>query len=163
MLTVSPPGLDTGVSVYSLENFTAPNIVEWYGSFTGSSPTENQQISGFNGVGIGGFQTNFCGLSNTFTFGLYLTTGCSASAVTLVQMVYTPANSLYGVTWTTSSVTATINYSNSVTATSNIQTSSRDVSFGAGGAGYNTNIYWVRIRAYPPNGVIPSVSFGSVS
>jgi hypothetical protein len=32
------------------------------------------------------------------------------------------------------------------------------------GQSYNfPTIYWVRIRAYPPNGVMPSVSFGSVS
>ena len=151
LLTVSPPGPGEGVSVYSLENFAAPNIIEWYGSFTGPSPTANQQPSGFNNVAIGGFQTNFCGLSNTFTFGLFLVTGCSASTVTLVQMVYTSAKSLYSVDWTTSSVTAKINYSNSVTATSNIQTSPLDISFGAGGAGYSANVYWVRVRAYPPN------------
>ncbi|MEM3827152.1 MAG: hypothetical protein QXR58_00945, partial [Candidatus Micrarchaeaceae archaeon] len=32
-------------------------------------------------------------------------------------------------------------------------------------AGSNTGVYWywVRTRAYPPNGVMPSVSFGSVA
>jgi hypothetical protein len=32
-----------------------------------------------------------------------------------------------------------------------------------GSGGSSLHIYWYRVRAYPPNGVMPSVSFGSVS
>ena len=35
------------------------------------------------------------------------------------------------------------------------------INLGAGDAA-GTNIYWLRVRAYPPNGVMPTVSFGSL-
>ena len=58
------------------------------------------------------------------------------------------------------------NYNLLTTSSSNEYTISKITQIGiTTNSGSNTikNIYWFRTRAYPPNGVMPSVSFGSVS
>ena len=62
-----------------------------------------------------------------------------------------------------------INYTDKLTASGTFDTSQYVIlgCFEGSGCGSNTInslfVQWVRVRAYPPNGVMPSVSFGSVS
>ena len=62
-----------------------------------------------------------------------------------------------------------INYTDKLTASGTFDTSQYVIlgCFEGSGCGSNTInslfVQWVRVRAYPPNGVMPSVNFGSVS
>ena len=60
-----------------------------------------------------------------------------------------------------------INYANEITQTTDIPSSALYLGInnnqGDGAAPPTPTLYWVRIRAYPPNGVMPSVTFGSVA
>ena len=67
--------------------------------------------------------------------------------------------------WTSSSsVTGWYNYGNQNTDTTDVPTIGNAYAIiGYISSGGSITYYWARIRAYPPNGVMPSVSFGSVS
>ena len=60
-----------------------------------------------------------------------------------------------------------INYGNEITQTTNIPSSALYLGInnnqGDGTAPPVPTLYWLRTRAYPPNGVMPSVSFGSIA
>ena len=72
---------------------------------------------------------------------------------------------VYSIYFTPSFVNFSYDYGTPTKFTSNVPTSA----FPLGGVNYQGGqatpgpFYWLRVRAYPPNGVMPSVSFGSVS
>ena len=81
----------------------------------------------------------------------------------------TNVNKIYGMVMASStSLTMTINYNpifTATTATAEAPTYFDIAPSNNGGSDPSTGIYvyWIRTRSYPPNGVMPSVSFGSVA
>jgi hypothetical protein len=64
---------------------------------------------------------------------------------------------------TSSSGVFSFDYGSTQTLSSEIPTSKLNVGFGiTGSATAKGDVQWIRIRAYPPSGVMPGASFGSV-
>ena len=61
----------------------------------------------------------------------------------------------------TSSIYGQINYGMIYTNSASFAASTSQYIF-LGGADYHIYIRWIRVRAYPPNGIMPSATFGSV-
>ncbi|MEM0142808.1 MAG: DUF2341 domain-containing protein [Candidatus Parvarchaeum sp.] len=89
-------------------------------------------------------------------------------AYTYLQSISSNSNlNIYSIAITSSAVSTWYNYGGATSTTSNVPTAPLYVSLSVtsigGGAAVNMFYQWVRVRAYPPNGVMPSVTFGSVS
>ena len=75
---------------------------------------------------------------------------------------------IYGVSLSSNAgITTYVNYGDSSSTTSDNPSAPLYINLGVyntgGGSTFNLQYTWIRIRAYPPNGVMPSVSFGSVA
>ena len=108
------------------------------------------------------------GLDTGYTAGesgvqqMYSADSGSESNVNGVGISYPAIYSLY---WaSTDTATEYTNYANSLQASTTYAPTIANsyIGLGAWGAGSIT-FTWVRVRAYPPNGVMPSVTFGSVA
>jgi len=157
-LTVKPAQETCSASpgeVTSTTTFGANTIFDFYGT---------PAFSGGNGWAYGTYGYNpgdagcitlygdIVGDANTGTANTYIWAGTST------QATFTQTQGIYTIIQTSSQVTAMFNYGSSVSTTSNIGSSSYPVGFYVGnGMSENAFIQWARIRAYPPNGVMPSV------
>ena len=99
-----------------------------------------------------------CGVPSANYFYLYTSTATETQA-----FANPPTQGVYSTTMTSSQLTSCENYS---TCYSQPGTGTSTANFGWG-IGYaasatSTFVTWVRLRAYPPNGVMPTASFGSV-
>jgi len=107
------------------------------------------------------FEINTYVWSNGYAGGLVDTT-TKWSATTAMAIGY----NVYSIYWPSASeVLFNINYGSPATLTTNIYSSTLPIG-AASTQGSQATIgpfYWVRTRAYPPNGVMPSTSFGSVA
>ena len=115
-------------------------------------PPELHTAGGYAGVadtwgwGYGVIYSGYSNIGNPFD----LSSGSG------VASIYWIANGDEGVGW---------NYDfSSSTNTNEVFSSSLYIAIGIGNSapGSNINYYWLRTRTYPPNGVMPSVTFGSV-
>ena len=155
-------------STYGHNNST---VIDFYGNFLPSTTYNNAAFgfveynTGNAGVNAGwtintnnnqGATTNAVGQtssSSSYTTGI--SGGISATGYH-VWTIYFP---------TSGYVLFAYDYINSEEITSSVPTQS----FPIGGVNYQGSqatigpFYWLRVRAYPPNGVMPSVSFGSVA
>jgi len=73
------------------------------------------------------------------------------------------SNHVWSVWYNGATITSQMDYSNTYTNSYSSTTTVYPAFYleSNGNTGYTS--YWVRVRAYPPNGVMPSVSFGSVT
>lgn len=86
------------------------------------------------------------------------TVGCTCTTGSLAYSPGTPIVVSIGYNGTL--VAATTNYANHISRTTNIPTFPLHPSMAQGSSGVSTLTTWFRVRAYPPNGVMPSVIFG---
>ncbi|MGC8652323.1 MAG: hypothetical protein ACP5UH_03695 [Candidatus Micrarchaeia archaeon] len=96
--------------------------------------------------------------------GTYTPTFTSATSPLIIDsQSYTSSGTCYWDSYNYGSYTSPI-YQNSYTFTAgSTYTNGYAATLDSGGSIESSMyIYWIRIRAYPPNGVMPSVSFGSV-
>ncbi|MEM3572606.1 MAG: hypothetical protein QW530_02660 [Candidatus Micrarchaeaceae archaeon] len=97
--------------------------------------------------------------ASDYAYGYATTTPTSYSYGTSTPYGTTPY--VFGVAWAGSgNATYTLNYIQQAN-TYAMETTTDYIQICTGSA--NFLVYWTRTRAYPPNGVMPSVSFGSVS
>ena len=103
------------------------------------------------------------GTSYTFSYIQYVTSsGTTEIVLSTLPIVSNTGYNVYSEIYTASSVAQFQNYV-SAGSGSATQLSSASYVFAAVWVGATQKIQWLRTRAYPPNGVMPSVSFGSVS
>jgi hypothetical protein len=148
-------------SNYGLSNYYLEGFVDFTNIDLGISQPEfgysNSKTSGTYWQVVG-FDANQAGGAFTATSsGSYTFSGPLLSTnVYKVYSIYLPSSS---------DAYFYVNYSNFVTITSYIPTSQLPIGFSNMQASSSDvyKAYWLRTRSYPPNGVMPSVSFGSVS
>ncbi len=140
-------------TIASTSTFSANAIMDFYGSLTGSGSTSSCYYGGigFNtGWGSGNFGT--IGTGNA-EFGL-ITASSSSDIFTFPQP---SGNVVYSVIASTSSTTAQANYTTQVNPSSEISSGIPiEMSFQSS-SNIGGTIYWLRTRAYPPNGFMPMV------
>ncbi len=138
------------------------SIIETYSSGSrgpgptdlGIYPSNSGSVTGYAGVadtwgwGYGSISGGYGNIGNPFDIN-------SGSGI---ASIYWIGNGDEGVGWNYHFVTST--YSISITIPPSVYLS---IGMGNYCGGSNLVYYWLRVRAYPPNGVMPSVSFGSVS
>ena len=118
----------------------------------GVYPSNSESVTGFAGVantwgwGDGTISGGYGNIGNPFDIS-------SGSGVASIYWIGTGDE---GVGWNYDFVSSTY----SITIPSSIYLS---IGMGNNCAGSDLVYYWLRVRAYPPNGVMPSVSFGSVA
>jgi len=163
-LVVGQPSAQSRLpAVYSTNSFAAPGILEFYTTIHASTSSFGQGVgligpteASNNGIVMGSFQGPF--------YGLWTTSGNITSAVgglafnaTHVYSVSVPSQA------PSSTVTASVDYGSGTSSSRGIPTVPLSVAFLNGGNSPSVlgPTYWVRVRAYPPNGVMPTVSFQS--
>ena len=160
-------------STYGHNNST---VIDFYGNFSSAFPLS---VSNANAAfGFVGYNTGNAGVDAGWTINANNNQGATTNAVGqtgLSSSTFTTGIS-GGISatgyhvWTIYYPTAgyvlfSYNYVNSEKITSTLPTSAYPI----GGVNYQGSqatigpFYWLRIRAYPPSGVMPSVSFGSVA
>jgi hypothetical protein len=165
-------GIATSIS------FSQPIAVDYYGT---QSTSPSGDYWGWNMNGFSNYLSgsdNFPSSGGTYTL-INFENGVNAAPETVQGGtstkggLSTPSNNLFPKSvWTciyTSSAYYTYqNYSSStgyVTGASNTASLPFEIEVGNNEATYAPNgmtVYWLRTRAYPPNGVMPTVTFGSV-
>ena len=147
-------------------------VVDFYAQFLGT-PHTGSNVNSYGGysngqqdgrligtIGEGG-NCNFVAAS-TPEFYLVNFQGCPPANLTQIASFNNNYN-VFSVASTNSEDYGYINYGNAVSSTSNLVSLPYPVGVYVNTAAQSINVQWFRVRAYPPNGVMPSVSFGSVS
>ena len=147
-----PSGSGNGY-VDTSATYTTSNYVDWYGYL--GSENANQGGGGYtNSTALAGF-----GFWNS-EFGLSTYNGVSA----ITSMSYTASTyAVFSTTIQGSTAYELINYGSSTSTTSSVPSGLLNLGWSLqtlSTQGFYA--YWLRTRAYPPNGVMPSVSFGAV-
>jgi len=164
-LTVKPAQETCSASpgeVTSTTNFGANTIFDFYGTPAFSGGTAwSFGTYGYN-PGDAGCITlygDIVGDANGGNANTRIQAGSNSASATFTQ-----TEGIYTIIQTSSQVTAMFNYGSSVSTTSNIGSGSYPVGFYVGGGmSENAFIQWARVRAYPPNGTMPSTSLGSLT
>jgi hypothetical protein len=181
--STSETGGENGI--YTTSSFSAPIIVDYYGT---QSTSPQGDVWGDSEPGFSNYIAASDGSPNgggTFTLvdfegspgGTNVNSQASPSTSqggTENQGILPNENSGYSVSvwtqiYTSSSYYTYQNYVNNtgdITGASNTASLPFVIMVGNNEATYAPNgmtVYWLRTRAYPPNGVMPSVTFGSVS
>ena len=161
--------LNDGGIYYNYSNSSSlyNHIVELYGNFTADSGVNYlgfQTIPWVSGSqAIGWFASN----SNDYEIGnwYYGSSGLPVTIYATSSTSVTSPNILGLVSFNSSSSVGYVNYE-SYSASYGYSTAGSNVKIEIGNEGaspYATGtVYWARIRAYPPNGVMPSVTFSQV-
>ena len=169
-----PPGWSSYVEEYAFytRNFTTPAVIDFLGNysemngcgwfFDGWSSIKNGRIYRAYGTGM---------LNNNpdYEYGYSPPTANYVDAYNITPLTPVGTLSIFNNYDNITNISVSINYltSSVIPALSSFNT----ISFrnGAGGSPTSTcgasiaYIQWVRVRAYPPNGVMPSVTFGSLA
>ena len=180
-LTISGNGANTGASYAATTNavFDNNNILEGYinqnDGVTGNergmisiSTVNNDEPLWDNGGGSGDTIAGWSGGKNGVVNIIQSMTVLNG-AYTYLNSISSNSNwNIYGVSLSSNAgITTSVNYGDLSSTTSDNPSASLYVNLGVyntgGGSPFNLEYTWVRVRAYPPNGVMPSVSFGSVS
>jgi len=163
-LTVKPAQNTCSASpgeIISVQTFGVNTVFDFYGT---------PAFAGGTGWGYGSYGYNpgdagcitlygdIVGDANSGTSNVYVWTGTSSSP-NKTQTSFTQTEGIYTIIQTSSEVIAMFNYGSSASTTSIIGSSSYPVGFYVGGGmSESAIILWARIRALPPNGVMPSNS-----
>ena len=152
-----------GYSIYSTAQFNAPMVVDFYG-YIGAETSGGYSAQGF-GFGMGpqganeGTQpSNNAGFSASSGSSTYSIFGSSSSISTnqgTTESVWT------AVLATSTTGSGFLNYGTPTNGTITA-VSSYNVGLGTQNNVNDSFMQWLRTRAYPPNGVMPSVTFGAV-
>ena len=176
----SATGGENGIATsYS---FSAPIVVDYYGT---QSTSPGGDSWGWNAVGFSNYLSGsdgFPSYGGTYTFIDFEGSFSTPNAYPITNQggtitggtLSTPSSNLFPESvWThiyTSSVYYTYqNYVNStgyITGASNTASLPFEIEVGNNEASYcpsGMTVYWLRTRAYPPNGVMPKVVLGSLS
>jgi len=167
-LTINFPASGNNYDFFWAANFTAPAVFDWYG--TPYTPSEGADGENGNDGGWG------FGLGNEGSdYGVAPAVGMGSYAISYLNYyldddislaanwpVNPPTKGIYTVINSGTAV-GMLDYANSVSQSITPKNLNIGWSFGYGAYYGNYTIQWARVRAYPPNGVMPSVSFGSVS
>ena len=150
-----------GAIVSSFPISATPFILETYGLFYDSGLAINFEY------GLFGSSTPNTDLDYTLVFAQATTGDVGVYNPAISSGVYNyaqaTANSIQGIAL--ASTTSIFTYQNYQLGYSNSALTASSFSYLQYGSESTTiplNIYWTRVRAYPPNGVMPSVSFGAV-
>jgi hypothetical protein len=157
-------------AVYSKNSFTVPGTLEFYTTIHTSSSSY--------GLGVGLMSSSnpvnnsiLVGSGRGPARGLWTTSNGTVQCMSSPQVALdfnTPYVYSISVSQTPpSTVTFTVdyNYSSAMSTSRDVPTVPLSIGFlnGRNSPGVLGPTYWVRIRAYPPNGVMPTVSFSSSS
>jgi len=145
---------------YYSTNSTPPIVMDFYSNLPVNSGSVWNEIFGFSATN--GNHIAWGSYSGAASNGQwYLSTGNAGSYTQTATNTYSGLG-IYSIYYTSaSSASVAFNYGSLVdTTTTNIPSSVPPGGF-TGGASFT--IQWLRTRAYPPNGVMPSVSFGGLS
>jgi len=154
----------TATGMQSSSTYSAPIALDWYGG-GGSSATNGGAYISFGFADTSNWASGICGTpmgalqaGNTASY-LNVERG---STTTQTNYASNPVQkAVYTILASTSAVTSYMNYINSYTATASSPITDNIGFFLQVNSGTET-LTWLRTRAYPPNGVMPSVSFSSV-
>jgi hypothetical protein len=158
-------------SAYYPSSFSAGNVIDMYGEIYQGSTVNSQPIVGFDGWSGPGtnFDTLMFGamgygptLSSSPTYGIGVSGYSNWGSTGLTE---TTNNQVYSLSYlSAASFGMQVNYANPVIETVGSQANPNNYFlFGVAYIGDIANVYWLRTRAYPPNGVMPSASFSSLS
>lgn len=148
-------------SIISVSTFQYPIIIDYYGQ------------TDITTAGTAGFGTNAANTSTTqqVMIGAVASSGQNFGAydgtISNIRMSYSAStNYLFSIIYPTNptaNLFANYNYGNTVTQTSDISNANTpfNIEITLQNAPSSVSAYYVRTRAYPPNGVMPSVAYGS--
>jgi len=140
-------------------------VIEFYGYSTANSSQDASVLS----VVLSSSSTSYSGTNNVL-YNLYSNQGgfsCQTSAGTFSGVSFTPTSpsTFYIESINVSGTSAFAGYNEYSQYTSSLTAYSDTNEYAqlstSVNSGINTFAYWFRIRSYPPNNVMPSVSFGS--
>jgi len=165
-VTLTFPGGTLDGWFYWNANLTFPAIFDWYGTpYTPTTAAGSTSGANNGGWGIGlGSEGGDLGEQPKFGVGSY---GINTSAFYLDGnsslatnwAVNPPATGVYSVGISSNSAFGTFNYENQITDTSVTPSTAYNIGWGYGSGATSgiCKIQWARLRAYPPNGIMPSI------
>ena len=168
--TINNSATLNNVVLYFNSQFTSPQIAEFQ-SLTSSSGDTSAAIVGLStgintgsSAGMAGFL--YPGYDFDYYGGAYrLESVTSNTTRTIISQVSADLTSgdIYGVSWSATGNEQTyINYVKEISGTDTSVSYGNYYAYIGENGNSNSEFQWFRTRAYPPNGVMPSVSFGAV-
>ena len=167
--------LNTGYAYILTGSISQPSIIEGYTPSTNNPQTPRMGWStttslGYQNTPYNSYENNFYnnGLPNPLN-GVYATNGNSGfNYMTATPSITLNYGGIFSFAWLgTGSQWYSYNYQNGISSNSTVTASSYSSFYGflgIGDYGYvpttNIEFQWLRTRAYPPNGVMPSTAFG---
>ncbi|MCW1302773.1 MAG: DUF2341 domain-containing protein [Candidatus Rehaiarchaeum fermentans] len=165
-LTMTQTGAgDNREGIITVNSIPIPSIIEMYGKIP-------QDVSTSYDMSMFGFMSalapnsdywatigTFNSVGNIYLSSLYATNNSQTNVLTNYNS-YARSNNIWGVAYNGAVITSELNYGDSYSL-SYSTTATLYLGFYLEGNG-NSSYFaqWVRVRAYPPNGVMPSVSIG---
>jgi hypothetical protein len=152
-------------AVYSSNDFPTPAVLEFYTTIQASSSSYGQAVGlmdssncSRNNIAVGSIGAPTNGLWTTSDGNANPESGLAFNTPSLYS-ISVPGQS------PSNTIAATVNYGSPSYTSLDVPTVSLPVGFfnGASSGGPLGPTYWVRVRAYPPNGVMPTVSIGSAA
>ena len=140
---------------------SATAILDFYASWSSTTGTSNMPI-GYGNMATGTLSISIAAYNPNAYDGAYLWDG--ASFVDATAWTNIPSLNVYSLySPSTSSQTGWQNYANSLAGTLTSSSASQPVAFSAqnGGTAHSAFLQWIRIRTYPPSGVMPATTFGA--
>ncbi len=167
-ITLIPPSGTASSFVYTKSDY-GQGVVDFYTLMqapTGSSNycasyiglmTNSLTYNNLAALGSCEYYGDFVGLFSSTSIGAssYVDAG-SAFTVLAPYSVLIPSN-------TPTSISAQVNYGSTVTITTDMPTLQQPIMITEQANGKPIKIIWIRFRAYPPNGVMPTVTLGALS
>ena len=154
-ITIRPSGGSTG-SLYTINNeiFNGISILDSYTMFTGTLPSGSAEVAS----GIGG--NLYIGTSGGSRFGIWY---YISSFTTNAMTYHSGAMEIYS-TFIKGTGTGYgyLNYSPQATLTGAYTSNSQIFVLGQTNMGVSELIQWTRTRIYPPNGIMPGTTYGTV-
>ncbi len=146
--------------LYTTSTYGEDTVVDFYGSFTGSLPDTycDQSGIGYFEANSGTHEPAVLFSTGTKFYGLYTITGSGSVNLTFLSGSY----KVYSITYDGLNSTGLINYNK----IGEVNQSGFPLPIGIyeqESTGITDSVKWINVRAYPPNGVMPSVTFGLLS
>ena len=157
-ISITAPASDTSY-VETTSNFgLTSQILEWYGTYPAGTATDSGGV-GYGSAGYQGWYTNtwsgWCSTTDVIAVAAQSPVSCTTG------IIATPITSLFGVYWDSNATSATLFYNNYIQI---VAGTGKGLAMPIAVSSVNTEaigpIYYIRTRAYPPSGVMPSATFG---
>ena len=151
---------DNDEGIIAKTGFSEPDLIDMYGTIPHGS-NGGWSTTGFGLLQNLGFTVLFDSIGSEGQSNIYISPW--ENSVLTDYVTYSTTPSVWSITNNGVTITSYRNYANSYSSSEAVTGVLYPSYYMEGQALNDYTSYWTRVRAYPPNGIMPSVSFGVLS